>query len=217
MNKRELAEFEKKYQDVPKERGKRLAKLIKDLKIKDKELDSLVHAIKRLRNAKWETIHFIINFTPQATPRPRSGRGGIFYVKGAADNMKLFKEFLEDMNDPYDLITTPCRINVDSYFPIPTGMNRVEKILAEIGLICPISKPDWDNIGKTYSDMIQKSLLHEDCLIIDGRSRKFYSSLPRVEVTLQYMKHYDCKFHKKKIENWKASKDIELEEKETIV
>ena len=42
---------------------------------------------------------------PKGTPRPRSGKNGVFYVKGASDNKKIFKEFIRD-ND-ITLISTP--------------------------------------------------------------------------------------------------------------
>ena len=79
-------------------------------------------------------------------------------------------------------------------------MTVYEKIFAELGLIRPIAKPDWDNLGKTYSDMIQGSLLYDDELIVEGISRKFYSMKPRIEISISYMKDIDCKFNKKKIE-----------------
>ena len=77
-------------------------------------------------------------------------------------------------------------------------MNRAEKMLAELGFIRPISKPDFDNLAKTYSDMIQGSLLYDDQLIVEGRSSKYYSIKPRIEITLEYMEDFDCDFNKRK-------------------
>ena len=78
-------------------------------------------------------------------------------------------------------------------------MTKSEQILAEMGLIRPISKPDWDNLGKSYSDMIQGVLIQDDSLIIEGVSRKFYSAKPRVEITIEYLKDFDSKFNENKI------------------
>lgn len=217
MNKRDLADFTEKHKDKPFNNNRRLIKLLRDLNVKDKEMSKLQSMVRKLSGAEWETVSFIICFDPKSTPRPRSGRGGIFYVKGARDNMKLFEDFVKEIQEPYELITTPCKIKIDSYFEIPNGMNRFEKICAELGMIRPISKPDWDNIGKTYSDMIQKTLLHDDCTIISGMSNKYYSYLPRVEITISYMTEYDCKFHKRKIEGWKTSKDRNIPDKDNII
>ena len=90
---------------------------------------------------------------------------------------------------------TPCKFKCISYFPIPKSMNDVEKLAAELGFIRPISKPDWDNIGKTYSDAIQGSLLYDDSLIIEGVSKKFYSIKPRIELFIEYMSEHDSMFN----------------------
>ena len=134
---------------------------------------------------------------PKGTPRPRSGKNGVFYVKGASDNKKIFKEFIRD-ND-ITLISTPTKFHCISYLPIPSSMSNVEKILAELGFIRPTSKPDWDNIAKAYCDMIQGLLLYDDSLVVEGSSKKFYSVKPRIEILIEYMENYDCKFNRKKI------------------
>ena len=56
----------------------------------------------------------------------------------------------------FELITTACKFYCDCYFPIPKSMTKNEKLRAELKLVNHLSKPDWDNLGKTYSDMIQK-------------------------------------------------------------
>ena len=80
-------------------------------------------------------------------------------------------------------------------------MNSVNKILAELGFIRPISKPDWDNLAKAYCDMIQGYLLEDDALIIEGISKKYYSIKPRVEITIEWMESFDCKYNEDKIIN----------------
>ena len=83
---------------------------------------------------KWKSIDFTIYLVPTATPRPRYNiKRNIFYVSGAKDNKKLFKEFLTK-NDNISMIYTPCKIKVFSYLPIPSAMSSVEKILAELGI-----------------------------------------------------------------------------------
>ena len=62
-----------------------------------------------------------------------------------------------------------------------------------------MSKPDWDNVGKAYCDMIQDILIYDDSLVVEGVSKKFYSVKPRIEITIEYMEDYDCEFNKKKI------------------
>jgi len=218
MNKKELREYQEKYGNVPSNFFERFTQLINGLRLSAKDISKLQEAVKKLLKAKWEELNFVIYFTPKSTPRPRSGRNG-FYVKGAADNNKAFKDFIENSEHEFGIITTSTKFIVDIYLPIPTQMNRLEKILAELKLIRPIVKPDWDNAGKTYSDMVQKNLLLEDCLIIDGRTRKFYSAKPRIEMNIKYMLKYDCKFNKKKVEGWKFYEELEdkIFERDSIV
>jgi Holliday junction resolvase RusA-like endonuclease len=153
--------------------------------------------------SKWKDIDFIFYFIPEPTPRPRySSTIGSFYVKGATIDREFFKKYLKENETEYELITTPCNFFCDFYLPIPSTMNRIEKVLSELRLIRPVSTPDWDNVGKKYSDMVQKELILNDSLIVTGQIRKFYSFKPRVEINISYMMDYDSKFNKKKIESW---------------
>ncbi len=207
--KKKLKEYLEKYGNVPNDFTSRFENLLSDLKIKDKDLKVLRKRMKSLNLVNWTKYSFSIYNLPQSTPRPRSGKRGIFYVKGARENSDFFKDFIESSGNDYGIITTPTIILIDTYHPIPNDMNRVEKILSELKFIRPIIKPDWDNLGKTYSDMIQKHLLVDDSIIIDGRVRKFYSFKPRVEICISFMDRYDSKYNKRKIESWNTYKELE--------
>lgn len=187
-------EYLKEYGNIKDNYSDRLNYLLKDMKLKNK---NVYDEIKRISNIKWNKLSYTIYLVPKGTPRPRSGKNGVFYVKGASDNKKIFKEFICD-ND-ITLISTPTKFHCISYLPIPSSMSNVEKILAELGFIRPTSKPDWDNIAKAYCDMIQGLLLYDDSLVVEGSSKKFYSVKPRIEIIIEYMMDYDCKFNRKKI------------------
>ena len=45
---------------------------------------------------------------------------------------------------------------------------------------------------------------------VDATIGKFYSILPRIEVTLSYMTSYDCKYNKRSIESRKSFKENPL-------
>ena len=191
-------EYIEKYGDIPKNENERFQNLLNSLNLSKKSKSTIFPEINRILGMKWKNIDFIIYLLPKATPRPRhNGFRNIFYVIGAKDNKDIFRKFITKTDLP--MISTPCKFTCISYLPIPNSMNSVEKILAELGLIRPIAKPDWDNIGKTYSDMIQGTLLFDDALIIEGVSKKFYSTKPRIEIHIEYMEGFDCKFNEKKI------------------
>jgi hypothetical protein len=191
-------EYNKLYGDIPKYNNERIDYLLKDTNLKRNKL-KVYDEIQRINSIKWKKKSFTLYIIPKATPRPRSGKNGIFYVKGASDNKKFFKEFIKDKE--LEIINTPCKIECISYLPISKSMNSVNKILAELGFIRPISKPDWDNLAKAYCDMIQGYLLEDDALIIEGISKKYYSIKPRVEITIEWMESFDCKYNEDKIIN----------------
>ena len=189
-----------KYEDIPREDTERLLYLLESHNIPSQQRDVFYNELERIKNIKWKHVSFIIYLIPKATPRPRmSFKTGHFYVLGAKENKTIFQEFY-DLHKELPFITTPCKFSCTSYLPTPTAMSITEKIFAELGFIRPINKPDWDNLGKTYSDMIQGSLLYDDELIVEGVSRKFYSIKPRIEITLSYMEEMDCKFNQIKQE-----------------
>ena len=187
-------DYIKEYGDIINTYEGRLDYLLKDMKLKNKDVYS---EIKRVSSIRWTKLYYTIYLVPKGTPRPRSGKNGVFYVKGAKDNKKIFEEFIN--NNDIMLITTPTKFHCISYFPIPSSMTNVEKILAELGFIRPTSKPDWDNVAKAYCDMVQDTLLYDDSLVIEGSSKKFYSVKPRIEICIEYMDDYDCKFNKNKL------------------
>ena len=189
-------EYLKEYGNVPRDSLERIDYLLKGSNLSKCKLH-VYDEINRINSIKWKKISYTIYLLPKATPRPRSGKNGIFYVKGASDNKKFFQEFLK--NQDISLITTPTKFFCRSYLPIPKSMNIVEKICAELGFIYPVSNPDWDNLGKAYCDMIQGSILYDDSLVIEGHSEKRYSIKPRIEIEIQYMEDYDSVFNKKKI------------------
>lgn len=206
----DIKNYYEKYKDIPKDPVERLNKLISSLSLKDIEIQSIKNKINVAQLNTWKKLDIVIFLVPKACPRPRfSKKTKRFYVFDAMDNSKLFKEFIDSLNENLGIIATSTKINIDAYMPIPNDMNRQEKVLAELKLIRPISAPDYDNITKTYCDMIQKHLLLNDSLVIEGRTRKYYSTKPRVELSISYLENHDSKYNKRKVETWKYFKDLE--------
>ena len=190
-------EYEKEYGDVPKEFTSRIDELLKEANLSRYKIH-VYEEVHRIFSNQWKTFKYTIYLLPKASPRTKKKKNGIFYVKGASDNKKFFeKNFIKQEDIP--LITTPTKFACRSYLPIPKSMHPVEKILAEMGFIYPVSKPDWDNLAKAYCDMIQGIILYDDSLVVDGLSQKRYSTKPRIEIEISYMTDYDSQFNKNKI------------------
>ena len=189
-------EYLEEFGDIPITPQGRMDYILKQVNL-SRAKSSVFERIKMIQSIKWKSLEYTIYLLPKATPRPRSGNG-IFYVKGAKDNKKIFEKYFKERDD-LSLIYTPCKFFCNTYYPIPSSMNSVDKIISELGFIRPISKPDWDNVAKAYCDMIQGTLLYDDSLIIEGVSKKFYSIKPRIEIRIEYMEEFDSDFNKHKI------------------
>ena len=197
-----LERYKNEFNDVESDEYLRISKYLEEHPLSDKDRANLKAQIKHITSIDMEYLKIILDIIPEPTPRPRLSLGR-FYVSNSRTNNEFVRMMVTKEEDLYHFITTPCEFLVKSYFPIPKSFNRVDTILAELGLIEFISRPDWDNLGKTYSDMIQKWILADDSLIIDGRSMKYYSLKPRVEITIKYKLEHSCKRNAKLMESSK--------------
>ena len=183
----------------------------------DKELEDYIREKYRVNQDKvdkmkddiigleWKQIHLILPIIPKPTPRPRYTSKRHMYVKGAAEHKQFFQAIL----DEHDIIFTTTKIDIDVYLPIPTSsMNSSEILLAQQGFIRPIGGGDWDNIAKTYCDMMQGVLISNDNIIIEGSLRKWYSIKPKVKISLMYQENFDSKYNKRKVTNSKTYRSL---------
>lgn len=194
-------DYNSRYGDIPTEEDERMNYLLDILKFKKSDFDFINKMYRLLKSIQSNTYKFTLYLTPEPCPRPRySKKFHSFYVKGAKENQELFREIVNAVGG-LPKITTATKIKIVSYLPTPSGMNRFEKYFAELGLVHTLSIPDWDNLAKTYCDMIQNNLLINDSLIWSGKSVKHYSIKPRIEIEVSYAEAYDCTFNRKRIES----------------
>lgn len=129
------------------------------------------------------------------------------YSINARDDFLYMRRLVEtELLSLNNLISTPCIIEFDAYYKTPSSFSITDKFMAELGLIDPITKPDWDNIGKKYSDMYNHNVWLDDSLVKKGTVEKFYSILPRVEIRLKYL---NCVFNKYQYNMITNRKDFE--------
>ena len=196
--KKQIDEYLDKYGCIPDDKEDILVYLKEKLKLSEKinKMEAYVDSIP------WNTLKIILPIIPKGTPRARLGMHGIFYVTGAKENKKLCKYYIRDK---HKIIYTKTHFTVTTYMPTPVkSMNRYEIYRAELQSIDPTSYPDWDNLGKTYSDMIQDILIMNDNIITKGLVEKHYSVKPRVEIEIKYQEGFDSKFNKRRIQSSKA-------------
>ena len=168
-------------------------------------MDTIVGKYNTMKERLYFKRFFIVLYEiPEGSPRPRFRLVNrknlrnmaianpnfihVYSPVGAEDN-KYMKRLLtkDEFKEFTKLIYTPCIVDYKAFFKTPSSFNSVEKYLAELGVYTPISKPDWDNIGKKYCDMTNENLWVDDRLVIEGTVEKLYSVLPRVEITIDFL------------------------------
>ena len=192
--------YEEKYQSISSDDYTRLMEYLDNNPITEKEYHKLKERIKEIKQIKYNYMKIVFDIIPEPTPRPKLSQGR-FYVKNSKKNSEFVRLVVKKDIELVNFITTPCIYTVKNYFPIPQDFNKIDTILAELGLNDMITLPDWDNLGKTYSDMVQTWIISNDSLIIDGRSMKYYSLKPRVEILIKYKEKHTCKRNERIIKN----------------
>ena len=189
--------YKEEFQYVSNDEFERIQAYLEKNPIRKSDIGKLRQKMEDISHIEENYLKIVFHIIPEPTPRPRLGIMGRFYVKNSHSNNEFVRLMVKEDKDLYHIIHTPCTFIVHNYFPIPKSFNRIDTVLAELGLIEMISRPDWDNLGKTYSDMIQKWILQDDSLIIHGESYKHYSLKPRVEILIKYKQEHSCKHNEK--------------------
>ena len=199
-------QYQKEYDQYPSNQGDIIEYIKSNMKVDESKYQSLK---SHIQNLTWEKIFIEIYIIPKPSPRPRhSSVTNTFYVQGAAYNKKSVMSLL----DEYNIIYTSTKALIRTYQPTPRSMKPHEVLLAEEGFITASTNPDFDNLAKTYTDMLQDNLLLNDNIITMGTVEKYYSLKPRVEIELQYATTFDCEYNRKRTLNSKKFIDLVSEE-----
>lgn len=201
-------DYFEKYGGIPSEPDDILKYLQSTLKI---DMKKVKEEAKKIESIPWDEIKITLFVIPRPSPRPRySFKTSHFYVKNAQEN----KRFIEKVINNSNIIYTRTLMETKTFQPQPfSSMNNTEIYLAEMGLIRPMQNPDYDNLAKTYTDMIQGILLLNDNIVTFGSVDKAFSIKPRVEITIKYQLNFDSRFNKRRMMNstsFKNTKNIVL-------
>ena len=216
---------------IPKDYQDRINWIIDTYKISDAKLKDIIDTKDKMLQQMYymPELFVVIYEIPEGSPRPRArfikSKGNnilanarsnpgfiqVYSITGAADK-KFMQEF--KTNSDFDflesLIYTPCSVKYDAYFKTPSIFNSKEKMLAELGMIRPLSKPDFDNVEKKYSDMYTGNIWVDDSIVIESNFNKYYSELPRIEITLRYMNMLYNKYQYKSVSKRLGLDDIKF-------
>ena len=167
-------------------------------------------------NREYETIRIIMYEQPVKTDRPRAFNSHI-YSPNAAANHTYFEKAVKGICKDFKLINTPAEIIINAYIEMPTRVPPDEVLLFEGKLLDVIDMPDYDNIGKAYTDMLKNVLIIDDDIFHRGEINKYYSVMPRVEIIIRYQKSHDSDYVYKKIKSNKYQRLFRLDEEIKIV
>ena len=129
-----------------------------------------------------------INRIPVAKGRPRfSHWGGYTHTYTPTKTLheeKIIKEHLKQ-EWTFEPIDSPIKVFIEFYMPIPTSYSK--KKVNEIMVECKgkhYKKPDLDNLAKLILDAMNGLVFRDDALICELNLVKKYSTLPRIEITI---------------------------------
>lgn len=203
--KQKHSEYEQKFGDIPIDYKERLSWMYDQYKITDRQAIEIIDKRDMLISSfSYIDTQIILFEIPEGSPRPRFrliNRSNIsnmamsnpnfihvYSITGKEDNTFMRRLMDKEDFDALDqIICTPCIVDIYTFLRTPSCYNKEEKMLAEIGIYRPISKPDWDNLGKKYSDMFNSNVWLDDTLVIDGSVHRYYSILPRIEIRIRYL------------------------------
>ena len=133
-------------------------------------------------------VEFTILGEPQGKGRPRFSKVGNYVRTRTPDETVLYENLIRTEyqrqcgsvrfpdNEPLDL-------RIMAYYTIPASASKKREM--EEKIVRPTKKPDWDNIGKVVADSLNRIAYRDDAQVVDSEVRKFFSTRPRVEVSIQ--------------------------------
>lgn len=198
--------YESKYSEIPRDYMERLSWMYDKYHITQAKADQIIRAKYNMLSSLYysDDILVVLYEEPEGSPRPRAryvnkknltsyaksdpGYIQVYSLTGASDR-KFMKRLIndEDLMKLDHLICTPCDVEYTTFSKTPSSYNTITTFLAEIGIVRPVSKPDFDNMEKKYSDMYNGNVWIDDALVQDSALHKYYSILPRVEIRLKFL------------------------------
>ena len=131
-------------------------------------------------------IAFTVEGEPRGKERPRFGNGQVFTPDKTTtyeNQVKIaYYEQCGNVKFPED---SQLELFVTAYYKIPKSASKKKKEAMLSEQIRPTKKPDGDNILKVVADALNGVCYKDDKNLVSMSIEKFYSDMPRIEVTVQ--------------------------------
>lgn len=140
-------------------------------------------------------IKLMIPGQPRQQSRPRSR---IVTPKGKKPFISVYDDKPDRLNKafiascakqvkPPKLLDGYLEVEIVFYRELLKSFSDKKKKMALAGIIRPNTKPDIDNYVKAVFDGINGIIWKDDARVVDLKTSKFYSDVPRTEVTIRTM------------------------------
>ena len=133
-------------------------------------------------------IRFTVPGEPVAQGRPKFTTKSGFPRAYDPEKSRSYKEYVRYTAAEYapDIpFDGPLVLTIDVYRSIPKSFSKKKIIEAENRLLRPITKPDGSNYQKLIEDAMNGIIWRDDSQLVDIWVSKWYSILPRVEITVK--------------------------------
>ena len=128
-------------------------------------------------------ISFTIEGEPTGKGRPRHGKYKTYTptkTKAVENNIAYFyKVNIGHYFEGY------VKLKLDLYYSIAKSDSKKKKLMKLNNELRPNKKPDIDNVVKLVADALNEVAYKDDTQIIELECRKFYSDIPRIEITIE--------------------------------
>lgn len=159
-----------------------------------------------LDKREYETIVIVLYEYPMETARARVVNGHA-YSPNAAENKRYLEKAVSKVLNDVRLVSSPAELTVDAYMEMPSGVAPDEVILFEAKVLNPVSRPDFDNLSKAYSDMLTGIFTIDDDIFYRAVINKYYSVVPRVELRVSFLAANESDYIYRKLKSRKCVRD----------
>ncbi len=165
-------------------------KYINENEFNERDINKAIALYKKdLEENSYKELGFTIYSNPKACKRAIVLKTHTFDPNVSIKQdirIEIFRQLKELGYDNFTPATGEVILEMKIFKSIPKSMPKYKKLLAEAGILLPLSKPDFDDYVKLLCDAINSILFVDDAQIVVGVVNKYYSFTPRFEFTIKF-------------------------------
>ncbi len=145
---------------------------------------------KLMEAEEMKQIRFEVPGAPFGKERPKFARRGNYTMtytpkKTLQHEKEIVAAYMKVAKGRKFEKGTPLDIRIIAYYPIPKSTSKKKQREMLEHRLRPTVKPDLDNVAKLVYDALNGVAWYDDNAIVDTQVRKFYSDMPRVDVSIR--------------------------------